>query len=312
MKMNEAIEVEVLLATFNGARYIAEFLDSLIAQEGVRIHLRISDDGSTDETLVICRNYQDKLSSLKIETGPKAGPAANFYSLLRSAELQYIAFADQDDIWLPNHLRDSIRRLQKSGEKPALTFAAVNEFATNSPKSSKIWPPRFPTEDIREILTWNPARGCTIVLNKKAARIINDQEPKLSLMHDWWALLSIFTTGEVTWSVAPEIKYRLHDSNTVGVPSSKSKRLSNWLGNLRSPDWPLLEQAQELLDVHGENMPLAMRANLQTWCLRLSSKSIMDKFRLFLYSGRYRGTLLDEAMVRLTFLLLPIRRLIKP
>ena len=136
-------EVEVLLATFNGALYLSEFLNSLVQQHEVRIHLRVSDDGSTDGTLKIIDSYKNKFESCKIYSGPQKGPSANFFSLIEKATYDFVALADQDDIWLPNHLLSSIKRLSVTPDMPSMTFSAVMEFGKNL-KSETIWPYRFP------------------------------------------------------------------------------------------------------------------------------------------------------------------------
>jgi glycosyltransferase involved in cell wall biosynthesis len=307
--MTEPREIEVLLATYNGAKYIREFLESLLRQEGVKIHLRISDDGSTDDTIKICHEYSEKFNRITFQTGPKAGPAANFYSLLRSSSGEMIALADQDDLWQPNHLIDSIARVELTPERPTLTYAKVREFNSESGlDQAKLWPRQVPKGDIREVLTWNPARGCTIVLNRKAVEIINSHPPQKAIMHDWWALLCIFAVGKVSCSTEAEIYYRLHETNTIGVPRSRSARIRNWFLNLKSSGWPILEQARELLEIHGSKMDLETIANLSIWCDRLASRRWRDKLMAALFLGRYRADLIDEAIVRLTFLLLPMSR----
>ena len=82
-------EVEVLLATFNGASYLQEFLGSLAHQEGVKIHLRVSDDGSTDRTLEIVNSFKDQFASFNIYSGPCNGPSANFFSLIENKAINY-------------------------------------------------------------------------------------------------------------------------------------------------------------------------------------------------------------------------------
>jgi glycosyltransferase involved in cell wall biosynthesis len=133
-------EVEVLLATFNGAPYLKEFLDSLTRQEGVKIHLRVSDDGSTDETLKIVRFYENEFESCLISKGPCDGPSSNFFSLIDKATFDFIALADQDDVWFPEHLINSVLRLKSSGNPLTMTFCQVVETNEISTNYKRIWP----------------------------------------------------------------------------------------------------------------------------------------------------------------------------
>ena len=98
--------VAILLCTYNGAQFLAEQLDSLEAQVHQNWVVIASDDGSTDQTLEILRQYQAKWSprKLTIRSGPQKGFCQNFLSLTADPEIRadYYAFCDQDDVWLPN------------------------------------------------------------------------------------------------------------------------------------------------------------------------------------------------------------------
>jgi len=99
-------EVEVLLATFNGGLHIQDFLESLLQQRHVVIHLRVSDDGSSDETLEIIEEYRVKFKTLDVLSGPKQGPAENFLHLIRRASFKFVALAAQVDVCASAHLFD--------------------------------------------------------------------------------------------------------------------------------------------------------------------------------------------------------------
>jgi glycosyltransferase involved in cell wall biosynthesis len=135
-------EVEVLLATFNGEKFLGEFLDSLYRQKDVRIHLVVSDDGSSDRTIEIIDSYRHLFESCKIFNGPCNGPSSNFFSLIENATYEFVALADQDDVWHPHHLISSVSRLSDTSNFPSLTFSAVMEF-DNAKKSKSIWPERW-------------------------------------------------------------------------------------------------------------------------------------------------------------------------
>lgn len=309
--VNRPYEIDVLLATYNGEKYLGDFLESLAAQEGVNINLKVSDDGSQDSTLDVISSFASRFHSFELLQGPRKGPASNFMELIKLSTSNFAALADQDDIWLPNHLLDSISRLTRMNQVPGLSFSSVIEFDTKNPQEEAIWPKRFPRKDVREILTENLARGCTIVLNKSALEIINKSRPRRIVMHDWWIFLTIFCVGEITWGNAPEIRYRLHDSNTVGVPSSQRERLGRWRKSFTSGSWQIYDQACEVLYCYGQYMNDEKRIELQTWCNQAGSRNLRDKFALASYSGRYRTRILDEIAVRVTLLTLTLRKMRK-
>ena len=108
--------VLVLLATFNGARWLDEQLDSIIAQQGAQVTILAADDGSTDGTaaLVERRTAAWLAAPVLAPSGHQLGAAGNFLRLLREAPLtgfDFVALADQDDIWLPGRLARAVQHL---------------------------------------------------------------------------------------------------------------------------------------------------------------------------------------------------------
>lgn len=124
------VRVQVLLATCNGERYLQEFLDTLVNQQGVIIDLLASDDSSSDGTMEILERSKSRFLNCLILNGPGKGPMENFFHLIKHASGDYIAFADQDDLWDVNHLRNSCLRLKDFNSLPALSFSSVSEFSS--------------------------------------------------------------------------------------------------------------------------------------------------------------------------------------
>jgi glycosyltransferase involved in cell wall biosynthesis len=292
-----ALEVEVLLATYNGAKFLPDFLASLVRQEGVKIHLRVSDDYSTDETLDILNSFKDSFDSFDLKKGPGVGPAENFFSLIKDARHNYIALADQDDVWEPNHLINSIKRLSNSPDLPSLTFSSVLEFG-ESLSIERIWPSRYPSPDIRSILTENLGRGCTFVFNSKATKLINIYKPKNAIMHDWWLLLLIYATGSVTWTEEPEVRYRIHQNNAIGNSSSFQTRFRRFILNKPFKCWHVHRQSEELLKSFGWSMNGQAKHQLETFLEDLNSPRVNGRWGAILWRNRYRTSLLSEVVVR--------------
>jgi len=294
--------VEVLLATFNGELYLEEFLESLARQEGVRIFLRVSDDGSIDRTLDILRSFRNRFESCTICAGPSQGPSKNFFSLIEKSTYEFVALADQDDIWLPHHLISAIKRLSKTPQLPSLTFSSVTEFSQESNNGS-VWPVRFPGSDIRTIVTENLARGCTFVLNSKAIDLIKLYQPEKAIMHDWWILLLIHSSGNVTWSTKPEVRYRIHQNNAVGSSPSFKVRISRFFNNLKARDWLVINQADELLSNYKWSISSQKSHELGSFLRDIKSPLLTGRLHLVISNLRFRSNFLDEFAVRVAFLL---------
>jgi hypothetical protein len=136
-----------------------------------------------------------------------------------------VAFADQDDIWLPNKLERGVTALNSvPRSKPALycarqilVDAGLNRLGESATANGNIG---FPAA-----LTQNVATGCTVMLNRQAARLVAASTPPPSTMHDWWCYLVVTAAGgQLLHDAEPVVLYRQHECNLVGAPASRMAR----------------------------------------------------------------------------------------
>ena len=301
-----APSIDVLLATYNGAEFLPELLDSLIAQTNVNISLIVSDDGSTDQTLEIIQRYSSHFLEFKLVTGPKKGPAKNFFSLLKLSTNEYAALADQDDIWDPNHLINSINRVKENPNTPALSYSALREMDNRTGTINRIWPEKDYIKDLNSIILNSVARGCTIVLNRKAVELINTKTPQNEAMHDWWILLVIATHGTVKFGPAPEITYRLHENNQIGIPNITGRVMSyaKTLKHVKTGKWAPYGQALELSRLYGKTMKAKDQLDLKLFLDQL--KSTPRNFKYIFSRKTFRNTIREELSLRVIFILAPL------
>ena len=286
--------VDVLLATFNGDKFLGEFLDSLSTQVGVKINLIISDDGSEDGTLEIIDRYKYKFHSFALLNGPGIGPAANFFWLMKHANSDFIAFADQDDIWLPQHLLQGIETLKQNNNVPAMTYGRVVEFG--SKMNDRIWPVKDEIINLAEICFENYARGCTIIFNKRLLEAINEYEPQYAIMHDWWLFLYASTYGRAFFIRDVTVRYRIHEGNAVGV---RQRTLLNALRSLLNRRWPVYLQISEFVAM-VDRSATNVTNNQVSYFLNILNSSIFVRIRFILLSRiRLRQKILDEIKIRL-------------
>jgi len=298
--------IDVLLATYNGERFLPEFLDSLIAQTNVNISLIVSDDGSTDRTLEIIEEYSVNFQEFKLVSGPKSGPSKNFFSLLKLSAKEYVALADQDDIWDPEHLANSIKRIKENPTIPALSYTSVREFDNKTGRVTRIWPEKNYIKDLNSIIVRSVARGCTIVLNKKAVELINAKSPENESMHDWWILLVIATHGAVEFGPNPEITYRLHENNHIGIPKKSGRFMSyvKILKHVKTGRWAPYGQALELSRLYGSSMNKRDQLELTQFLDLL--KPTLKNAKIIFSKKTFRSTIRDELSLRVIFILAPL------
>ena len=213
-------EVEVLLATFNGEPFLGDFLESLSQQEGVKIHLRVSDDGSTDQTLDLIRAHQFRFESCEISSGPGRGPSANFFSLIDKASFDYVALADQDDIWERDKLSTQLSVLRSN--TPHLVCHG-RSIVTSRGLKVKNGNKKVKSLTLKNALIENIVFGNTILLNKKGVDLVRSHPSRTVLMHDSYIYLIFSCFGQMTFIQKPLIRYRIHDENFVGIPNMRAK-----------------------------------------------------------------------------------------
>lgn len=238
--------IVVLLAAYNGADYIAQQLDSILAQTLPPTQIIVSDDGSSDTTRDILEHYSAlHPGMLLLLNGPGQGSAANFMFLLTQVpeDAAYAAFSDQDDDWLVDKLARATAQLNTvtDSERPALYGArtiVTNEQGENRhPSRETVIKPSF-----RHALVQNFAGGNTMVMNQAALTIAARYAriPAKVPAHDWW-LYQLVTAhaGKVIYDPNPVLLYRQHAANLIGNNRGKraGARRVLWLLKGRYRDW---------------------------------------------------------------------------
>lgn len=213
--------VAILMATYNGARFLDAQLGSIAAQDFPLIDIVASDDGSNDNTgALLTRLGADwRKGAFRWRQGPQKGFAENFRALLTdpSVSADYLAFSDQDDLWEPDKLSTAIAALRRCGDRPALFCSRtrlIDEGGREVGQSANfVKPPSFGNALVQSI-----AGGNTMVFNRGAHRLLAEAARRTGFVsHDWFAYqLVAGAGGEVIFERRPLVRYRQHQSNLVG------------------------------------------------------------------------------------------------
>lgn len=221
--------IDILLATYNGAAYLDEQLRSLAAQSVSDWRLIARDDGSSDDTPALLRAFRDRhpdrVAILEDDLG-RLGACRNYGHLLARSDADYVAFCDQDDVWIPEKLERSLKTMQRleaaeGSERPILVFtdlAVVDQEL--KPIGSSLWAYQRldpnGCRDVSRLMLQNVATGCTMLLNRalieKALPL-----PERAFMHDWWIALVASAFGVADFISEPTVRYRQHGNNVLGA-----------------------------------------------------------------------------------------------
>lgn len=240
----ESPHIAILMGTYNGSVFLHPQLNSIIQQSAHSWSLWVSDDGSTDSTLDVLTRYQEAVGAARLHlmNGPGSGFVGNFLSLVCSPEIQadYFAYADQDDVWLPDKLEHAIEILKQcSSEIPALYCSRtliIDESGIERGQSLL----DSATPSFANALIQNIASGNTMVFNAAARELIKAAGPDVDVFaHDWWTYLSVAAVGgTVIFDSVPYVMYRQHSTNQVGatlkLPALLRRTRLDRNGHLRS------------------------------------------------------------------------------
>jgi glycosyltransferase involved in cell wall biosynthesis len=300
--------VDVLLSTYNGRIYLDQLLDSILAQQGVTLRIIVRDDASSDGTadMIASRRRHDP-RIVPLPAGPNLGVAGSYFFLLEAAgtDADYVAFADQDDVWHPGKLVAAVKAMADAGGKPRLYCGRTRIVGPDlSPLGLSPLPLRGPS--LGNALVENIATGCTVVMNRAARMLLLSAPwPRTCRVHDWWCYQVIAArggVGAVIFDPEPWILYRQHDRNEIGTAASWSSRLLRKVRHQLAGGEPgrLRAQVQELLALHGRSMNPDDRALAKAF---VSANGIKERVCLCLRTGIYRQLLLDDLALRVLILL---------
>ncbi|PXV62187.1 glycosyl transferase family 2 [Dysgonomonas alginatilytica] len=221
------MSIVILLATYNGGKYLREQLDSLIAQTYKDWILYIRDDSSTDETTSIINEYASKYENITLlkDKVLHRGACGSFMWLLEQVEGKYYMFCDQDDIWLPNKIELLYNAMLLEEDRyPEVPILINTDLVIVNEKLEVLSPSfweygRMNPQRINEkyISVTNSITGCATMFNNKAKEVCFPVNENV-IMHDYWLGLCVWSTGGriVSLPIAT-IFYRQHLSNTLGA-----------------------------------------------------------------------------------------------
>lgn len=298
--------VTVLLAAYNGEKFIAEQLDSLVNQTYKDLKIVIRDDGSIDATNEIINRYAE-IHPDKIEICPFSNPtgsaAGNFFKLLELYKDDYIMLCDQDDVWQPDKVEKTLFFMKEQEEKhgtdtPILvhTDLYVANEKLDILSQSFIKYQNLSTENtaLNQILMQNCITGCTVMINRAFHEKLYVFPSKLG-MHDWWLGIIAAAFGKIAFLNAPTILYRQHGSNEVGAKNAKS--LSFIFEKIKKvklikENYKLISLQAEFLRNNYQELLTAKQKRLLDAVADLPNKNRIEKIKTIKKYRLYKNTVL--------------------
>lgn len=212
--------VSVVVCTYNGAEFLSEQLDGLLAQSYAPVEIIICDDASTDDTVLIAKEYAAKDPRIRLHLNEQnIGYNRNFEKGLLLAHGAYIAVCDQDDIWQKEKLQRLMRLFDL--ETTLLAHAQSVRFTKLPPKIEHYTARRYFTgSDVKKLLYFNTIAGHNMLLRKELLQYALPLPP--GVFYDWWLALSAAIYGRINGTSEVLTFHRVHTSNlTLGKGDEK-------------------------------------------------------------------------------------------
>lgn len=219
--------IHIMMATYNGEKYICEQIESILAQTYHEWKLFISDDGSNDHTIEIINKYQERYPNkiFILESRNTFHNAKDNFSYLlkKIPEAEYYTFCDQDDIWLIDKLEKMLYTLQKRQIKNIVLAYHDMLVGENLEKTKHLSYYEYTkinlntANSLQQTLLYNTIPGCSMLFNHELRKRIVDI-PRECFMHDWWVLLvALCSQGQIIFVNKTLSLYRQHAENQIGV-----------------------------------------------------------------------------------------------
>lgn len=224
----EPKKVAILMSTYNGEEYLVQQINSIIEQSYSNWVLYIRDDGSSDRTVEIIKEYCQNYSNIKFfneQHIKNYGVVHSFMELLKHVDADFYMFADQDDYWKEDKILHTVNAMLGTpyNDLPVCVhtnLTVVDKTLKNKVESEpkRVWTP------FQKVLFSNCVTGCTAMVNNKLKEKIdfNRIEYKNIVMHDWWVALIASQFGKLVYLDESTMLYRQHGNNVDGSQSKNT------------------------------------------------------------------------------------------
>lgn len=253
------------MATYNGEKFLAQQIESIQKQTFKEWNLLIRDDGSSDKTCDIIRNFTAKDSRIRFineNEHHNLGVIKSFFTLVNYEVADFYFFSDQDDVWLPEKLSVSLEAAKhKASDVPLLVYTdlkVVNQELNILQDSMIRAQSHHANTTLLPELTENTVTGGTMMINHALAE--KWFTPNDILMHDWFLALLAASLGEIIYLDLPTQLYRQHDNNVLGARTmdKRFKILREGPKSIFTRYWKLIHDSQKqaslIVDKYGDIM----------------------------------------------------------
>jgi len=313
--MSSSSEVEILLATYNGDRFLREQIDSILMQDYADIRILARDDGSTDRTLEILSEYVARFPDrfrLLPSMPPTGGAKNNFLRLMEASTADRICFCDQDDVWSPDKVSRTKQEMDILASRwgidvPLLVFTDLRVVDENlNILHGSLWAKMNIDPgcmaNFARLLVQSVVTGCTAMINRRLLEL-SLRMPEQASMHDRWIGLLVSGMGKYSFVKTPTVLYRQHGRNVIGTGTAPQARsllerfLHPRMAQKHFIQWKnSQEQAAAFLKLYAAELPPGKRDLIMAYLRCGTSKSRLIRIATLIRYGFYYPGILSNLL----------------
>lgn len=301
-------KVNVVLATYNGRKFLKRQLDSVLNQTYKNLDIYIRDDGSSDDTVAFLLDYIKKNTSRKIvlleNKGQNLRCPQSFYEILRQCQkADYYSFCDQDDEWYPEKVESAVERLSMEAASDILLYYTACDYYTEAGELIRHSPKQKENLELSDVLYYTPGSGFTMVINEKAKQELIVKAAPGEELHDRWLIRGAVCFGKAIYDNRSSAAHIRHEEAVTSGDAGSINLLKHFIQeelfgtNARQQK----EALGYFLKVFGDTLNPKQRAELNLFTKDgFSLKTWV--YKVF-YPKRLRARMAGEIALRMLFIL---------
>lgn len=266
--------ISVVIACYNGERFLSQQLESVIAQTYSNLEIIISDDNSTDATWEIIEQFAKKDSRIKAYRNKiNLGYIKNFERSITTCTGEYVAFCDQDDIWHKEKLFIQMKAIQNHSLCYCDSEFIDEQNHNFNKKLSDIKNLRSYTTCLPFVLGNCISGHATLI---KTKRLLQSLPFPAFIPYDWYLAFFCSCTGNIKYIDQPLVQYRQHQNNSIGglkIKNRMSKRKSKKRESLSARDrMRLFSEIADKFSTPGRNVIQHLNKSYQSFSIKNNFK----------------------------------------
>lgn len=301
-------KVAVLMASYNGEKYIAQQIQSILDQDVDNpIHLFVRDDGSTDNTVSIVNDIIKKDDRVTLIEGTNIGAVACFFALLRMAhdlpeEYAYFSLSDQDDVWDLDKIRVAINFIEKEHSDEPILYGSITRPVNQNLEPIQHKPGTFLPFDFYNTIIQIKIPGHTHVMNRALLNLVYDADPSQIYGHDALIVNAAKIRGRLIFDNKPHTSYRQHEGNQLGTAgSSKYKWVQNRIKRIKKGGGvQYARQIEYIYNCFGDYLTAEQKDEVEKFLS--SRKNFLKRLKYITRTKLYRQSKFDTSCFKLMYL----------